>query len=290
MKEGARQLRELIDRGDLVVAPGVFNGLSAKLVEKQGFNAMYLGGGLGVAGAMYGIADVGIITLTEMIFAAKQIVRSSNLPLIVDADTGYGNALNVYRTVQEFEDAGVAGIHIEDQTTPKHCGYYSNVEVIQTEEMCMKVRAAVDAKTNKDFLIIARTDALTTHGINEAIYRCMKFYECGADMVFVNGIKNESEVEKVVKELREIPKLYNVSASGKTPDYDFSEFKDLGFKVVIYPGHLIETAAKSMIELLAHMKTNKTAKGFENRMISFEEFTEIVGLPKFNALQNKYKP
>jgi 2-methylisocitrate lyase-like PEP mutase family enzyme len=139
-------------------------------------------------------------------------------------------------------------------------------------------------------LIIARTDALTTHGINEAIYRCMKFYECGADMVFVNGIKNESEVEKVVKELREIPKLYNVSASGKTPDYNFSEFKDLGFKVVIYPGHLIETAAKSMIELLAHMKTNKTAKGFENRMISFEEFTEIVGLPKFNALQNKYKP
>lgn len=289
MKDGARELRKLIDRSDLVVAPGVFNGLSAKLVEKQGFNAMYLGGGLGVAGGMYGTPDLGIITLTEMVLAARQIMRASDLPLIVDADTGYGNALNVYRTVQEFEGLGVAGIHIEDQPTPKRCGYYGSVEVIGTEEMCMKLRAAIDAKTNKEFLIVARTDALRPHGIDEAISRCKKYYEVGADMVFVNGIRNEVEIEKITKELKGIPKLYNVSASGKAPDYSFRQFKELGFQMVIYPGHLTQIAAKSMIEFLVRLKREEIAKGFENRMISFEEFTEIVRLPEFERLQNKYK-
>ena len=287
--KGAKQLRRLLEKGELVVAPGVFNGLSAKLVEREGFNAVYLGGGLGVAGAMHGIPDVGIITLTEMVHAAMQILAASNLPLIVDADTGYGNPLNVRRTVTDFEEAGVAGIHLEDQPTPKRCGYYANVEVISTEEMCAKVRAAVDAKTSKDFLIIARTDAITTDGVDEAIYRGKKYYDCGADMLFVNGVKTEAEVEKIARELREIPQLYNVSASGKAPDYSFSQFKELGFQIVIYPGHLVEVAAKSMVEFLGHLKTKGIAKGFASRMISFKEFTDILGLPEFTALQDKYK-
>jgi 2-methylisocitrate lyase-like PEP mutase family enzyme len=287
--KGAARLRELLLTGNLVVAPGVFNGLSARLAERQGFQAIYLGGGLGVAGGMYGVADLGFITLTEMVFAAKQTLKAANLPLIVDADTGYGNALNVYRTVQEFEETGVAGIHLEDQTTPKRCGYYRDVEVIDTEEMGMKIKAAVAAKTSKDFLIIARTDALATDGIDEAITRCKKFYGFGADMVFVNGITTESQVEKIAKELKGIPKLYNVSASGKAPDYRFWEFKELGFNIIIYPGHLIEIAAKAMMEFLTHLRTKETAQGFENRMISFKEFTDIVGLPEFDILQNKYK-
>jgi 2-methylisocitrate lyase-like PEP mutase family enzyme len=283
------KLRELMASGELVVAPGVFNGFSARLVEKQGFNAIYLGGGLGVAGSAYGFPDLGMITSTEMVLAARQVLNASRLPLLVDADSGYGDSLNVYRTVQEFEKAGVAGIHLEDQPAAKRCGYYGNVEVIRTEEMCMKLKTAIDAKTNKEFLIIARTDALRSHGIDEAISRCKRYFEAGADMVFVNGLRNAVEVEKASKELKGIPKLYNVSASGKAPDYSFSQFKDLGFQVVIYPGHLTQIAAKSMIEFLVHLKREEIAKGFENRMISFEEFKEIVRLPEFERLQNKYK-
>jgi 2-methylisocitrate lyase-like PEP mutase family enzyme len=224
-----------------------------------------------------------------MVFATKQILIATNLPLIVDADTGYGNALNVYRTVQEFEYAGAAAIHIEDQPTPKRCGYYKNVEVISSDEMNMKIRAAVDAKSDEDFLIIARTDALKLYGVDEAINRCKKYYDTGADMVFINGITNESEVDKISEELKDVPKLYNVSASGKAPDYNFSEFKDLGYQIVIYPGHLIEIATKSMKEFLVHFRKTKTAKGFENQMVSFKEFTDLIGLPELEALQDRYK-
>src|SRR5262244_1496491 len=205
-------LRELLKRNKLLVAPGCFDGLSARLVEEAGFEAAYLSGGA-VARSM-GIPDIGLVTMSEVIERAAQVVAAVKIPVIADADTGYGNAINLTRAVREFERTGVAAIHVEDQVTPKRCGHLEGKEVIPQAEMEDKIRAALEARSDSDFVIIARTDARAVNGIDDAIARARAFVKLGADAAFVEAAESEAELEKIARELKDVPLIVNMTRGG----------------------------------------------------------------------------
>ncbi len=285
---GPDNLRKLLESKDILVCPGAYDALSARLIEVVGFECVYMTG-FGTAASMLGYPDVGLITMSEMVDNVKRIVRAVNVPVIADADTGYGNPINIIRTIQEYEDAGASGLHIEDQTFPKKCGHLTGKELIPLEEMVEKIRAARDAKRNPNFLLIARTDAIAVEGIDSALERAKEYYKAGADMLFVEAPENIEQIERIAKELRGIPLLYNWAGKGtRSPLVELKTLRELGYKLVIVPVATLFAAFKAMKEVLERMKIDGLPLGVLDKMVSFNEFIEFIGVPEVQKLEQKY--
>ncbi len=283
-----RRLRELLDGPELVVAPGAYDGLSARLIAQAGFSLVYMTG-FGTAASVLGQPDVGLLTMSEMVGRAAALTAViDDLPLIADADTGYGNPINVRRTIREYEHAGVAGLHIEDQVWPKKCGHMEGKQVIPMDEMVQKIRAAVDARQDPDFVIIARTDANAVNGLEDALLRGQAYREAGADAIFIEAPRSIAELQAIKQTFPDVPLLYNWAESGKTPLLSLDEIHTLGFKLVIFPVSMLFAATHAMLELLELLKRGETPSAFAEHMVTFSQFTQNIGLPEIQELERYY--
>jgi len=281
-----RKLKQLLARRQLLIAPGVFDGLSARLVEEAGFEAIYLSGGA-VARSM-GVPDIGLVTMSEVIERAVQVVAAVKIPVIADADTGYGNALNLVRAVREFERAGVAAIHIEDQVTPKRCGHLEGKEVISLAEMEKKLAAALQSRSDPDFIIIGRTDSRAIHGLDDAIQRGKSFAKLGVDAVFVEAPQSEKELETIARSITEVPLMVNMFKGGKTPLLPASRLEEMGFRIAIFPSESQRAAIYAMREALAMLKRDGSTEAMDDRLTTFKERDRIVGLEEWERLERQY--
>ncbi|AEA26784.1 isocitrate lyase and phosphorylmutase [Pseudonocardia dioxanivorans CB1190] len=287
----AARLRALLaatrTEGPLVV-PGAYDALSARLVGQAGFDAVYMTG-FGTSAALLGGPDVGLLTGTEMVDNARRIAAAVDLPVIADADTGYGNALNVHRTVRLYEQAGVAGIQLEDQVTPKRCGHMSGKQVVALPEMLGKLRAAVDARQDPDTVIIARTDAVAVDGVDAAIDRARAFSDAGADVLFVEAPTSERDIERIASALAgTAPLLFNWAEGGRTPPLPLDRIAELGFAVVLCPIGTLLAATAGIRALLATLRRDGTPVGALAGLPTFDEFTDLVGLPEVRAAEQRY--
>ncbi|MEM9133676.1 MAG: oxaloacetate decarboxylase [Actinomycetota bacterium] len=285
--DGPAALRALLAQPGPVLLPGCYDALGARLIEQVGFDVVYMTG-FGTTASLLGRPDVGLLGLTEMVDNARRIAAAVDLPVVADADTGYGNPINVIRTVQEYERAGVAGLHIEDQVMPKRCGHMEGKEVIPADEMVAKIAAAVDARTNPDLVLIARTDARAPHGFGEALDRAKRFVHAGADVLFVEALTGEEEIEQAAAELAGVPLVFNWAEGGKTPPLGYDRLAELGFKMVIMPIGTLLAATKAMRELLVSIKEHGTPKEALPDLPAFDEFTDLIGLPEINGLNQTY--
>ena len=276
------QLRQLLRQPGIIVAPGAYDCLTAKLVAREGFPAVYMTGA-GTALTRLGQPDLGVATLSEMVTNAAAMASTVAIPLIADADTGYGGALNVYRTVREYEKAGVAALHIEDQVFPKRCGHLEGKQVVPTEEMVIKLRAAVEARTDEDLVLIARTDALAVTGLDDTLRRCHAYIEAGADVLFVEALRDREEIERIVREVH-VPLLYNFVEHGKSPLLPVDELQRLGFKVVIFPGSIMLAVLPLVRQILAEIRQRGTTEALIDRMTDVVELFETMGLSDMLAL------
>ena len=281
------RLRELLARPGCLVAPGVADAFAARLVKMEGFEAVYMTG-FGTSLTRLGMPDVGLLTATEMIDNASRIVDASELPVVADADTGYGNPINTRRTIRDYEKAGVAGVHLEDQAWPKRCGHLAGKRVIPTAEMVAKIKAACDARRDDDFVIITRTDAIAIEGLDAALERGERYREAGADILFIEAPVGREQVEIVSKRFKGVPLLYNMAASGKTPDLPADELGKLGFKLAIYPNWLLLAAIPAMQNLLRELKKTGSIAHMRDKVTNFKQFTDIAGLPEIQELENRY--
>lgn len=279
-------LKKLLARDKLLVAPGCFDGLSARLVEAAGFDAAYLSGGA-VARSM-GIPDIGLVTMSETIERAAQVVATIKIPVIADADTGYGNAVNLVRTVREFERAGVAAIHIEDQITPKRCGHLDGKEVISPAEMEQKLAAALRARSDSDFCIIARTDARGVNGFDDAIERARRFAKLGVDAIFVEAPQSEEELAEIPRRLPGVPLLVNVFKGGKTPMLPLERLERMGYRIAIYPSETQRAAIHAMRTALATLKREGTTESIDATLTTFKERDRVVGLDDWQKIEKQY--
>ena len=280
-------LRKTLSREKTILVPGAYDAFSAKILKQAGFSIIYMTGS-GVTASLTGMPDVGLLTMTEMVNQARNIVNATDLPLICDADTGYGNPINVIRTVKEYERAGVAGIHIEDQVAPKKCGHFEGKQLIPAEEMVKKIEAALYAREDDDFLLIARTDARSVEGLDEALRRARLYVEAGAEMLFVESPQSVDELRRIADELSDVPLLVNMVEGGKTPVLPFEDFEAMGFKIVLYPTCGIRAVAKTLQELAEHLYQHKNTKDFESRLVSFEGRNQITGLAEIKELEKKF--
>ncbi len=282
------RLRRLLAGPDLLVAPGAYDALSARLIAQAGFPAVYMTG-FGTAASVLGQPDVGLLTMSEMVARASALASVvGDLPLIADADTGYGNPINVRRTIHEYEQAGVAGLHIEDQVWPKKCGHMEGKQVIPMEEMVQKVRAAVDARQDPDFVIIARTDANAVHGLANALQRGRAYRDAGADVIFIEAPRSIEELQAIAQAFTDTPLLFNWAESGKTPLLSLPEIQTLGFKLIIFPVSLLFAATHAMLALLDVLQQGETPTPFSSRMVTFAQFTQHIGLPEIQELERRY--
>jgi len=278
--------KQFLKRGKLLVAPGCFDGLSARLVQEAGFEAAYLSGGA-VARSM-GLPDIGLVTMSEVIERAAQVVSAVKIPIIADADTGYGNAINLVRTVREYERVGVAAIHLEDQITPKRCGHLDGKEVISLPEMIKKLEAALASRADPDFCIIARTDARGVHGLDDAINRARAFARLGVDAVFVEAPQSESELEEIPRALPSVPLLVNVFKGGKTPMLPAERLEKMGYRIAIYPSETQRAAIHAMRQTLSLLKREGTTEAMDEALTTFKERDKIVGLDDWQELERKF--
>ena len=281
------RLRALLARPGCVVAPGVADAFAARLVALEGFEAIYMTG-FGTSLTRLGLPDVGLLTASEMVDNAYRIADASGLPLVADADTGYGNPINTRRTIRDYEKAGVAGVHIEDQAWPKRCGHLAGKRVIPAAEMVAKVKAACDARRDPDFVIIARCDAIAVEGLEAALERGERYREAGADVLFIEAPVGRAEVEKVAARFQGVPLLYNMAASGKTPDLPADELGRLGFRLAIYPNWLLLAAIPAMQNLLKELKRTGSIAHMRDQVATFKQFTDIAGLPEIQQLEERY--
>jgi len=279
------KLRQLLAAGRTVVAPGVFDGLSARLVEQAGFAAAYASGGAIARSA--GVPDLGLLSLSEIVARLDMIVDSVGIPVIADADTGYGNALNVQRAVRAFERSGVAALHLEDQTFPKKCGHYDDKAIVPAGEMAQKLKAARDALTDPDFIVIARTDAIAVEGFAAALDRAQAYGEAGADVIFVEAPTSESEIEEVA---RRFPgwKLINMFQGGKTPLLPVARLEQLGYNVVIIPSDLQRAAIAAMQRALACIGRDGSTAAMSADMVSFKEREAVVATAGYLERDKRY--
>jgi 2,3-dimethylmalate lyase len=284
---GPVRLRTLLDSGEVIVAPGAFDPLSARLVEEAGFPAVYMTG-FGTSAALIGRPDVGLLTMTEMAGNAGRIAACVDIPVIADADTGYGNPLNVIRTVGAYEAAGVAGIHIEDQVAPKKCGHLEGKLVIPAEEMAAKVRAAVEARTQAEFVIIARTDARAVEGLERSLQRGRMYLEAGADALFIEALTSEAEAEEAVRAFPGVPLLFNWAEGGKTPPISLDRVKELGYRIVIFPISTLLAATGAMRRILQEIATAGTPAAAMQELPTFAEFVDFIGLPQVREAEQRY--
>ncbi|MDH0863167.1 isocitrate lyase/PEP mutase family protein [Mitsuaria sp. GD03876] len=286
MTSTRKTLRALVNERRGVLVPGAFNALSAKVIEDLGFEAIYVTGA-GVTNMWFGLPDQGFMGLHEIADHTARIRDAVNLPLIVDADTGFGNALNVRHTVKVLERAGADCIQLEDQVAPKRCGHFTGKEVISTEEAVSKIKAAVDARQDPDFLIMARTDACATQGFEAAIERAQRFAEAGADILFVEAVTKPEEIRSLPKRLS-TPQLMNMVIGGKTPITDADELQQLGYGVVLYANAALQSAVAGMQKALGLLKTQRRMDEDPNLVIPFAERQRLVGKPEWDALEKKY--
>ena len=261
MSANARKLRRIIDSGEFIVAPGVFEMISARVADQMGFKALYMTG-YGATASYLGLPDAGIATYSEMVDCAGRIARGTSTPLIADADTGYGGLLNVHRTIQGYEAAGVQGIQIEDQVTPKKCGHTLGREVVPLAEMVQKIQVACDARSKEDTLIIARTDSRTEHGLDEALRRGEAFAKAGADVVFIESPESEEELQKVGATI-DAPLLANMVPNGRTPIIPSETLKEWGFNIAIYPSAGFSAVAETLRQAYTHLSVKGTTLGTE---------------------------
>jgi 2-methylisocitrate lyase-like PEP mutase family enzyme len=280
-----QELRRLIDQRGYTMVPGAYDTLTARLVEAAGFAAVYLTGG-GYSRAS-GYPDLGLLSLTENAMFIGRTVEAVGIPVIADADTGYGNAINVIRTVREYEKTGVAGFHIEDQVSPKKCGHYEGKEVISRAEMIGKIKAAVDTRRDPDLVIIARSDARAIEGLEAAVDRVNAYLEAGADVGFVEAPQTVEELRIVGRDVRG-PALVNVFEGGKTPMLGAQELEDMGFRLGIYPSQTHRAAIRAAQHVLAAMKRDGDTRAIETELATFQEREDAVGTADWRALEDKY--
>ncbi len=278
---GPRELRRLLGEEALVPVPGVYDALGARLVEEAGFRAAYMSG-FGVSASALGAPDAGLLTMSEMVEIARRICGAVGIPVIADADTGYGGELNVIRTVRSYEAAGVAGLHIEDQTFPKKCGHVGEREVIPPEEMVRKIQAALYARESADLVIIARTDARGSEGLEGALERARLYREAGADAVFVEAPRSEEEVAAVAEALPDVPLVYNRVEGGRSPLLPLARLEELGYRIVLFPVSVLLAATAAVRRTLESIREGRSpAAG-----AGFGEFLEFIGMYEVQRLED----
>jgi 2,3-dimethylmalate lyase len=279
-------LRRLVSAKNGLVVPGAYDGVSARLVEHAGFPAVYMTG-YGASASRLGLPDLGYAGLAEMADHARNLAAAVGIPLIADADTGYGNALNVRRTVQAYEGAGVAALHIEDQVTPKRCGHLSGHQVIPRGEFAGKIRAAADARTDRDLLIIARTDAISAMDFDEALRRAEAAVKAGADVLFVEAPRDE-QVERIARAF-DTPLLYNYAPGGRSPLLPFARLRELGFAIILLPVDTLFVGVRAIADFLAELRKRDDVSSLTDRYIPFSEFNRLIGVTDQMALADRYK-
>lgn len=267
-------LRRLLNRPEILIVPGAFDPVTALMAEKKGFEAVYMSGA--ALANSFGLPDLGLVSLAESVAHARRIARAINIPLIVDADTGFGEAINAMRAVVEFEEAGVAAIHIEDQVSPKRCGHLSGKSLIEAEEMAKKIRAAVEARSDPDFTIIARTDARHVTGLKDAIERAKLYVEAGADMIFPEALESLDEFATFAKNI-DAPLMANMTEFGKTPYLSGREFQRLGYKLVIFPMTGFRAMLRTVSDTFDELKAKGTQKELLKKLMSRDEFYQLIG-------------
>lgn len=283
--QGPAELRALFSKEELLSAPGVYDGLSARIAEAAGFAALYISGGA-IARSM-GYPDVGLVTLTEMQKRLEEIRAVTTLPLIVDADTGYGNAINVIRTIRAYERAGAAALHIEDQVEPKRCGHYEGKQVVGVAEMVQKIQAAVEARGESELVLIARTDARAVLGVDAAIERGNAYAEAGADVIFVEAPQSIEEIERIARAVT-APLLINMFWGGKTPLVPAEQLAALGYRIMIVPSDLQRAAIRAMQRAATEIRIHGHTEAIAEDMVSFSEREEIIGLAEIQELQQRF--
>jgi len=281
-------LRSRLAAPPILVAPGVYDALTAHLAERAGFSAVYVSGA-GIAYTRLGRPDIGLVSLSEVADTVALIRDRVGSHLIVDADTGYGNALNVARTVRLFERAGANAIQIEDQAFPKRCGHLDNKTLIPTQDMVGKIKAALDARYSRETLVIARTDAIAVEGFEPAIARAVSYRDAGADVLFVEAPKTHDELKRISPALKGVPLMANMVEGGKTPPLKAADLEALGFSLVIFPGGIVRAVAHLAGEFYASLATNGTSEPFRGRMHDFDGLNELIGTPAMIALGKQYE-
>jgi len=282
----SKMLREMLKEDGIIMAPGAFDAWSARLIEKAGFKAIYMTG-YGVSASVLGKPDIGLITMQEMAEMARNMANATTVPIIADADNGYGSALNVIRTIQEYEQSGIAGIQLEDQVFPKRCGHMEGKQLIPKDEMVAKIRAAVYARKDPDTVIIARTDARAVNGFEDAIDRAKAYVEAGADVIFFEAPQSADEVKKVA-EIIKIPLLSNMVENGKTPMFTTKELIEMGYRIVIYPAAPIYTATKAIMDMLEVLSENKTLSACKDMEVDFPTFNNMIGVKDARDLEKTF--
>lgn len=281
-----KKLRELFGQPEIIIAPGAYDALTAKLIEQAGFQVVYATGA-GISNTQLGMPDVGLISMGEMLGQVRKITSATTLPVIADADTGYGNEINVMRTVREFERVGVAAIQLEDQIFPKKCGHFAGKIVISKAEMVNKIKAAVEAKQDDELFIIARTDARAVRGLDEAIERAKGYIEAGADATFIEAPRTKEELQRIPISIN-APQVANMVEGGLTPLFEAKELQKMGFKMVIYANCVMRTGVKAIISTLNYLRENGTTEGILDNLITMDERNRITGLPEIKALEKRY--
>jgi 2-methylisocitrate lyase-like PEP mutase family enzyme len=282
-----RTLRALVGRKNGLVVPGAYDGVSARLVERAGFEAVYMTG-FGTSASRLGLPDLGYAGLAEMADHARNLAAAVSIPLIADADTGYGNALGVRRTVQAYEAAGVAALHIEDQVAPKRCGHLSGHQIVPLAEFAGKIRAAVEARRDPDLLIIARTDAISAIGFDEALRRGEAATRAGADVLFIEAPRDEAQVERVAAAF-DTPLLYNYASGGRSPLLPFPRLRALGFSIIILPVDTLLVATKAMASYLAQVRARDDVGTLGEVGMPFMEFNALIGAGEQMTLADRYR-
>ncbi|MGH9991204.1 MAG: isocitrate lyase/PEP mutase family protein [Nitrososphaera sp.] len=276
----------LEDSSDIIVLPGVFDALSARIAEHVGFEAMFQTG-YGSSAALLGMPDFGLLNAGETLENAKRIISAVSTPVLVDADTGYGNPLNVWRMVRDLENLGAAGIFLEDQVWPKRCGHMAGKDVIPRDEYLPKLKAAVEARKSKDFVIVARTDARAPLGLREAIERGKSYRKAGADAVFVEAPRSVEELKEVAEEI-DAPLVANMIEDGITPNLSSQELQKLGYRIAVFPLSALYGATYAMREVLTELKKTGATKQTRRMMVTFKDFNSFVDLQKFMELEKRY--
>ena len=283
-----KSIRKLLqDKSKPLVIPGVYDAIGAKIAEKVGFEAMFQTG-YGTSATLFGMPDYGFIGSTETVDNARRICRAVSIPVIVDADTGYGNALSVDKLVRELEVAGASGIFLEDQKWPKRCGHMQGKEVIPKDEYAEKLQAAIDARSNKDFIIVARTDARAIEGLDNAIERGLYYKKIGADVIFIEAPKNIQEMSKIGNAI-DAPLVANMIEGGVTPISSVSKLHKMGFKIILYPLSVLFSNTYASLQILRELKRSGSTVKLKKNMVNFDQFNEIVELSKYKKLEKQYK-
>ncbi|MEE6246150.1 MAG: isocitrate lyase/PEP mutase family protein [Thermoproteota archaeon] len=282
------KLRKLINNKHSIIVPGAYDALSARIADNLGFKAIFHTG-YGTAASVFGLPDIGLVSFKEMVDHVRNICDATNVPVIADADTGYGNSINTMRTIRAYIQAGAAGLILEDQKWPKKCGHMKGKEVIESDEMAYKIQAAVEARDEEksDLVIIARTDSYASGGIEESLKRIKLYQKAGADVLFVEAPLDSNDLKKISRAVNS-PLLLNQLEGGKTPIIKFNEAQRLGFKIVLYPLTSLFVAAQGIKEALSYMIENKTSVGMKNDLMDFNQLNDLVNLDSFYKLEKQY--